>query len=319
VVEDLSWNAIFWLNVPVGVVALVLSRISLAESRGDKARLDLVGLALAGPAVFGIVFGIVRGNAVGWTSAQVLTGLVGGGLLLIAFLAWETRAKEPLMPLRLFRNRSFSAANGVAFTFSLGIFGAIFILIQFLQVVQGKSALVAGVMTMPWTMAPLVVAPLTGFIAPRVGTRALIVTGTTFMAAGLAWIAITMTPTVAYSTMVPAFVLAGVGMGLVFAPSASAVLAGMRPGDHAKATGTNSTLREVGVALGVALLTAVFTGAGGELTPTGYTDAAIPAIWTGVAFLLLASLIGLALPAGRGVPEPDASAGIVAEPALASA
>jgi len=301
VVEGLTWHAIFWLNVPVGAIAIPLALWALREAKGRPVRLDVTGLLLAGLGVFGLVFGIVRGNEAGWTSTQVLAGLVGGGLLLIAFLAWERRTTDPLLPLALFRDRSFSAANGVALLFSIGIFGAIFILIQFLQVVQGKSPLEAGVMTMPWTMAPLVVAPLAGFLAPRVGTRAFIVAGTTLQAAGLAWIAIVTTPTVAYGTLVPAFVLAGVGMGLVFAPVATAVLAHMRDEDHAKASGTNSTVREIGVALGIAILAAVFTGAGGTFTPDGYTDAAIPAIWTGVAFLLAASVVGLFLPAGRGV------------------
>ncbi len=303
VVEGLTWHAIFWLNVPVAAIAIPLIYFALGESRGRKVGLDAIGLLLAGAGVFGIVFAIVRGNDAGWTSTQVLAGLIGGSVLLAAFIAWERRARDPLLPLALFRDRSFSAANGVGVTFSIGIFGAIFILIQFMQVVQGKSPLEAGVATMPWTMAPLIVAPLSGFIAPRVGTRTLIVSGTTLQAIGLAWIAIVMSPTVAYSSFVPAFVLAGVGMGLVFAPSATAVLANMRSEDHAKASGTNATVREIGVALGIAILTAVFTGAGGEFTPTAYTDAAIPAVWTGVAFLLLASFIGLALPAGKGTPD----------------
>jgi len=310
VVEGLTWHAIFWLNVPVGIVAIGLVYAALNEAFGRKARLDWTGLALAASAVFGLVFGIIRGNEAGWTSPQVLAGLVGGALLLGAFLLWERRTADPLLPLTLFRDRSFSAANGVGLLFSIGIFGAIFILIQFMQVVQGKSPLEAGVMTMPWTMAPLVVAPIAGIIAPRVGTRVLIVSGTTLQAAGLAWIALTLSPDVPYSTLVPAFVLAGVGMGLVFAPSATAVLANMRDEDQAKASGTNSTVREIGVALGIAILTAVFTGAGGELTPTAYTDAAIPAVWTGVAFLLGASAVGLALPRRNRAngSQPDAMA-----------
>jgi EmrB/QacA subfamily drug resistance transporter len=318
VVEGLTWHAIFWLNVPVGVVAIVLVYTAINEAFGKKVRLDLAGLALAATAVFGLVFGIIRGNEAGWTSPQVLTALIGGAVLLAGFLLWENRVTDPLLPLRLFRDRSFTAANGAGMLFSIGIFGAIFILIQFMQVVQGRSPLEAGVMTMPWTLAPLIVAPIAGAIAPRVGTRTLIVTGTSLQAAGLAWIAIVMTPDAAYASFVPAFVLAGVGMGLVFAPSATAILANMRDDDQAKASGTNSTLREIGVALGIAILTAVFTGNGGELTPTGYTDAAIPAIWTGVAFLVAASLVGLALPSGRA-PRPDADAGSVREPALASA
>jgi len=300
VVEGFTWHAIFWLNVPVGLVAIPLIYRALGEAFGDRVRLDVVGLALAATGVFGLVFGIVRGNDAGWASGQVLAGLLGGGGLVLAFLWWEGRVSDPLLPLHLFRDRSFSAANAVGITLSLGMFGAVFILIQFLQVVQGYSPLHAGVLTMPWTMAPLIVAPLSGLIAPRVGTRALIVTGLTFQASGLAWIALVTSPTVAYSSLVPAFVVAGVGMGLVFAPSATAVLANMRDEDHAKASGTNSTLREIGVALGIAILTAVFTAAGGEFTPTGFTHAAIPAIWTGAAFLALAAFFGTRLPAGRG-------------------
>jgi EmrB/QacA subfamily drug resistance transporter len=300
VVEGLSWHAIFWLNVPVGIIAIPLILWTLRESFGDKVRIDALGLVLAALGVFGIVFGIVRGNEAGWTSPQVLTGLIGGTVLFAAFLAWERRVSEPLLRLDLFRDRSFSVANAVGFTFSLGIFGAIFILIQFLQVVQGKSPLEAGILTMPWTLAPLVVAPITGFIAPRVGTRTLIVLGLSLQTVGLAWIAVVMDPLVAYGQLVPAFVCAGVGMGLVFAPSATAVLVNMREEDHAKASGTNSTLREIGVALGIAVLTAVFTSAGGEFTPDGYTSAAIPAIWTGAGTLLIATVMGMLLPAGKG-------------------
>lgn len=322
VVEGMSWHAIFWLNLPVGLIAIPLAIWALRETKGKRTdnghrvRIDVVGTLLAGIGVFGLVFGIVRGNDAGWSSPQVLTGLVGGTVLVIAFIIWESRVRNPLLPLALFKDRSFCAANGVGLLFSIGIFGAVFILIQFMQVVQGKSPLEAGVMTMPWTMAPLIVAPLSGLIAPRVGTRALIVAGTAFQAIGLVWLALVLTPTVSYATMVPAFVFAGIGMGLVFAPSSTAVLAHMRDEDHAKASGTNSTLREIGVALGIAILTAVFTGAGGDFTPDAYTDAAIPAVWVGAGFLVLATLVGLMLPAGRGAPgesregdtDPDAAA-----------
>ncbi len=306
VVEGISWHAIFWLNLPVGLVAIPLVAFALRETRGDRVRPDVVGLILGMTAVFGIVFGIVRGNESGWTSGQVLTGLVGGGLLLATFLWWESRTPSPLLPLSLFRDRSFSIANTVGLTFSLGMFGAIFILIQFLQVVQGNSPLRAGVLTMPWTLAPLFIAPFTGLLTPRVGTRALIVTGLAMQATGLAWIAAALDPAVDYSQLVPAFVLCGVGMALVFAPSATAVLVNMRDADHAKASGTNSTVREIGVALGIAILAAVFTGSGGEFTPTGYTDAAVNSVWVGAGVLALAALIATRLPLGRD-PQGDAS------------
>jgi EmrB/QacA subfamily drug resistance transporter len=305
VVEGWNWEAIFWLNVPLGLVSIPLALLALPNSFGARLRADVVGLLLAGGGVFGIVYGIVRGNEAGWTSTEVLTALIGGGLLLLVFVWWEGRASAPLLPLRLFRDRSFTVANLVGITFSFGIFGSIFILIQFLQIVQGHSPLEAGVMTMPWTLAPMIVAPLTGMLSPRTGTRLPIVLGLSLLAIAMFWVAIEMSVDVEYGELVGAFILAGLGMGLVFAPSSTAVLANMVPDDHAKASGTNSTFREIGVALGVAVLTAVFTGNGGTLTPTGYVDAAVPAVMVGAGVLAAAALIALALPSGRrAAPAP---------------
>ena len=300
IVQGWNWQAIFWINVPVGVIAIPLTIFALPNSFGARLRADLLGVLLVGVGVFAAVYGIVRGNDAGWDSGEVLTALIGGGALLVAFVWWETRSSAPLLPLGLFRNRSFTVANLVGVTFSFGIFGAVFILIQFLQVVQGHSPLEAGLMTMPWTLAPMVIAPLTGaVIVPWVGTRAPIVVGLAFQATAMFWLAAILAPDVAFSALVPPFLLAGIGMGLVFAPSSTAVLAGFREKDHAKASGTNATLREIGVALGVAVLTAVFIGAGGTLTPTGYVDAAIPAVIVGAAVLAGAAVIGLFLPSGR--------------------
>jgi len=305
VVEGWSWEAIFWINVPVGILVLPLVFFALPNTRGARVRLDVPGVLLAGLGVLGLVFGIVRGNDAGWDSFEVLGALIAGAALLVAFVVWESRTASPLLPLRLFRDRGFSIANVVGFGFSFGMFGAVFILIQFLQVVQGASPLEAAIQTTPWTMAPMVVAPLAGFIAPRVGTRVLIVAGLLFQGVGLTWLALTMSADVAYTTMLPAFIAAGIGMGLVFAPSSTAVLANIREADSAKASGTNSTLREIGIALGIAVLTAVFTGAGGELTPTGYVDAAVPAVAVGAAVLLATAVVALFLPAGRSARTPE--------------
>lgn len=301
VVEGWNWQAIFWLNVPVGILAIPLALAALPNTFGARVRADVFGVVLAGLGVLGVVFGIVRGNDAGWDSAEVVGSLVAGAALIAAFIWWESRVAAPLLPLRLFRDRSFSIANLLGLTFSFGVFGSIFILIQFLQVVQGYSPLEAGVMTMPWTMAPMVIAPLAGIFSPRIGTRALIVAGLSLQAAGIGWLAANLSADVEYSTMLPAFIAAGIGMGLVFAPMSTAVLATMSEADHAKASGSNSTLREVGTALGVAVLTAIFVGAGGELLPTEYVDAAIPAVSVGAAVLAGSALVALLLPAGRSV------------------
>ncbi len=317
VVEGWNWEAIFWINVPVGFIAIPLALYALPNTFGAKVRADVVGVLLVGVGVLALVFGIVRGNDAGWDSFQVDGSLVLGAVLIGAFIWWENRTAAPLLPLRLFRDRSFSVANIVGLTFSFGVFGSIFILIQFLQVVQGYTPLGAGVATMPWTLAPMVVAPLAGLIAPRVGTRLLVVAGLTLQTIGVFWLAAVMSSDVAYTTLVPGFIFAGIGMGLVFAPISTAVLATMKSADHAKASGTNSTVREIGVALGIAVLTAVFVGAKGSLTPTGYVDAAIPAVFVGAGVLALSALIALALPAGRAArPVEISPATRVAAPSI---
>lgn len=307
IMQGWNWQAIFWINVPVAVIAIPLTVLVLTNDFGARARIDVPGAVLAAGGVLALVHAIVRGNDDGWDTVGVIGELVLGSVLVLAFLGWQLRSKAPLVPLRLFRDRSFSITNVVGFAFSFGTFGSVFILIQFLQVVQGATPLEAAVQTTPWTLAPMFVAPLAGLIAPRVGTRILLVTGLLLQGVALGWLAALLATDVPYIELVAPFILAGVGMGLVFAPSATALLATLGLLDHAKASGVNSTVRELGVALGTAVMTAIFVGAGGQLLPEHYVDAARPAVFTGAAVLLAAAVVALWLPAGRGRHvEPDA-------------
>jgi len=316
IMEGWNWQAIFWINVPIAVIAIPLALMVLANDFGARVRIDVPGAVLAAGGVLALVHAIVRGNDDGWDTIGVIAELALGGALLIAFLVWQRRSTAPLMPLRLFRDRSFSITNVVGFAFSFGTFGSVFLLIQFLQVVQGATPLEAAVQTTPWTLAPMFVAPLAGLIAPRVGTRALLVSGLLLQGVALGWLAAQLATDVPYAALVAPFVLAGIGMGLVFAPSATALLATLGLVDHAKASGVNSTLRELGVALGTAVMTAIFVGAGGQLLPDHYVDAARPAVFTGAAVLLVAAVIALWLPAGRGghVEDGDAAEAEAAAP-----
>ena len=177
VAEGLHWTWIFWLNVPIGVVAIVLVRLVLTESHGGGRRLDPLGLVLVSVGMFALIWGVVHGEDDGWTSLSVLGTLIAGGALLAAFVAWERRAPAPMLPPRLFRSRGFSVVNVVAFLFSVGVFGSVFLLAQFFQVVQGLGPFGSGVRTLPWTAAPMVVAPIAGLLVGRVGSRVLIVLG----------------------------------------------------------------------------------------------------------------------------------------------
>ncbi|WP_282945480.1 MFS transporter [Cellulomonas endometrii] len=300
VVEGISWQAMFWINVPVALVAVPLVLRALPEQRGRAQRLDLVGLLLVGTGVLGVVWGVVHGNEDGWTSFGVLGPVLAGLAALALFVRHQARTPSPLVPLRLFRARSFAVANVTGFAFSLGVFGAVFLLAQYLQVVQGHSPFEAGLRTLPWTAAPMVFAPLAGMLAPRVGVRPLLTGGLVLQAVGLVWLALVSTATGGYGALVPGLLLAGIGMGLTFAPSATAVLADMAPDDHGTASSTNSTVREIGVALGVAVLTAVFQAADGALTPDAFAAGLRPAVLVGAGVIAAAAVASLAMPRRTG-------------------
>lgn len=300
VVDGISWQAIFWLNVPVALVAIPLVLRALPESYGRRSRLDLAGVLLAGAGVLSVVWGVVRGNDDGWTSAPVLGRLVAGVALLGTFLWWEWRAAHPLVPLRLFAVRSFSVANAAGFAYSAGAFGIVFVLSQYLQIGLGYTPFEAGLRTLPWTAAPMLVAPLAGLLAPRTGVRPLLVAGLAMQAAGLAWIGLIVAGTTSYPDFVPGLVLAGVGMGLTFAPSATAVLADMPEVEHGTSSSVNATVRELGTAVGVAVAVAVFQAAGGTLTPDGYAGGLRPAMLVGAAAIAAGAAASWLMPAATG-------------------
>ncbi|MEV4533087.1 MFS transporter [Asanoa sp. NPDC049518] len=305
VAEGLHWTWIFWLNVPIGVLAVVVVWLVLTESRGSAKRLDPLGLVLVSLGMFGLIWGVVHGSDDGWTSLSVLGTLVGGFLLLVAFVAWERRAPEPMLPPRLFRSRGFSVVNVVAFLFSVGAFGSVFLLAQFFQVVQGLGPFGSGVRTLPWTAAPMVAAPLAGLLVGRVGSRVLIVLGQVLLGAGLLWIALSSTVDVGYGSLVPAFVLAGLGMGLTFAPLSTVALGSVEAGSEGMASGTLNMVREFGVAVGVAALASVFASQGSYTSGTSYVDGLVPAVLVGAAVVGAAALAGLLLPGRRYLTTPN--------------
>ncbi len=313
VVEGFSWQWIFWLNVPIGIALAPTALAMLDESRGPSRSLDVRGVALASAGLLGVVFGIVRSQELGWTSLTVLGSIAAGALLLAGFVAWELRAKSPMLPMRFFSNRAFSATNGVSLAMFFGSFGAIFLLAQFFQVAQGYSPLEAGIRTLPWTAMPIFVAPIAGILSDRLGSRPLMAAGLALQAGGLAWLALVTAPDVAYGLLVPGFVMAGAGMALVFAPAANAVLSSVRPEEAGQASGATNTIREVGGVLGVAVLATVFTSSGGMGSPQAYVDGLVPAVWVGAAVLAVGALAALLIPRRTGTSAQPAAR---AEPAV---
>ncbi|MHA4816648.1 DHA2 family efflux MFS transporter permease subunit [Streptomyces aculeolatus] len=301
--EHISWHWIFWLNVPVGIALIPLVRLKLAESHGPNDRLDIPGTVLASTALFGLIYALVRGNADGWTAAPVLAGLIAAPVLLTAFVAYELRAKNPMLPMRLFRNRSFSAVNAASVLMFIGMFGSIFLLSQFLQGVGGYSPLEAGLRMLPWTAMPLVVTPIAGALSDRIGGRPIIAAGLALQALGLVLWAVAIEVGFSYGSILPALTVSGVGMAMYFAPSANVVLSSVAPEEQGIASGANNALRELGGALGIAVLAAVFSAQGGYETGQGFVDGLTPALWVGAAAVGLGAAIALLIHRHRA-PEP---------------
>jgi len=303
VVDGLSWQWIFWLNVPIGLIVIPLAATRLTETRGPNGAVDLPGLGLVSAGLFGIVFGLVRGNSHGWTSLGVAGPMILGAALVVAFVLWELRVSrrgaEPMVPMGFFAKREFSAANAVSLLMYFGMFGSIFLLAQFFQVVQGYSPLQAGIRTLPWTMMPMFVAPIAGVLSDRIGSRGLLVVGMVMMSAALAWIALVSSPTVAYIRLVPPFILAGIGMSLYFAPTANLVLSAVRRDEEGKASGVNNTIREVGGVLGVAVLASVFSAVGGYTSGTAFVNGMTAAVWVGAAIVALAAVAATLIPSRK--------------------
>jgi len=299
-----SWHYIFWLNVPIGVVLVPLAWWKLAESRGAHNRLDLRGSILVSGGLLGVVLGLVRGDASGWTSSSVLASFVIGAALLAAFIRWEARAVAPMLNLRMFRNRGFAAINVTALLFSFGMFGTVFFLSQFLQTVQGYSPLGAGLRVLPWTGMPMLLAPVVGLLAQRFGGKPLVVTGLILQGISLTWLALLLTATTPYTDMVPAFVVAGVGMTLFFVPVASLVLGSVPQDQEGLASGTNAAFRELGGVFGIALLGAAFSSSGGYLSTQDYVNGLRPAMYVGALAVLVGVGAALLVPSRRSLSAP---------------
>ena len=295
VTQGLDWHWVFWVNVPIGLVAAVLSLVRLPESRGPATRLDLpaVGLVSAGAAA--IVWGLVRANELGWGSAETVVALVAGVGLLAGFVAWERRAPAPMLPLRLFGSLTFTAATGTGFLMIAALTAAVFLVSQYLQVVLHLSPFGAGLRVLPWTAAPMLIAPVAGTLADRIGHRPVMVAGVLLQGVGLAWLAVVASANVGYAPLVLPLIVAGVGISMAMPAVPTAALGAVRPSDMGKASGANSTLQRFGGVFGLAVATAVFAANGHLGTAAGFTAGFRPALAVCAAFSVLGAFTALAV------------------------
>jgi EmrB/QacA subfamily drug resistance transporter len=311
VTQGIAWEWIFWLNVPIGLALIPLVLARIPESRGPDKAVDIPGLALVSGAVLGVVWALVRGNNAGWASAEVLGAGILGLFLLAAFVGWEQRAKAPMLPMRFFRSRAFSAGNAAIFCAVGALFCAVFFMSQFLQAGLGYGPLDAGLRLLPWTATLFFVAPVAGKLVDRFGERPFLVAGPLLQAVGMGWIALIADAGMDYAQLIPPLMVAGVGISMSFPAAQNSVVGSVPPEAIGKAAGTNSTMRELGGVFGIALGVAAFAGAGSYASPADFSDGFVAAMGVSAGLSVLAALAGAALPsrltvAGRLTPAPEA-------------
>jgi len=295
ITQGLSWHWIFWVNVPIGVVAIIGAATRLAESHGPRARLDVPALALVSAGVGGLIWGLVEGGQNGWSSGPSLTGLIGGAALLGVFVWWESRMSEPMIPLHLFRRISFTSALTTQFFLSAAIFSAAFLTSQFFQFALGDSPLVTGLRFLPWTATPLVVAPIAGALSDKVGARTLIVPGLIMQAAGFAWMVALAATSASYANFVAPFVIAGVGISMALPSVTAGGLNAVPPALLGKAAGTLNTMQQFGAVFGVAVITVVFNGHGSLAGPAAVTSGYRPALAVAAGLSTIGALTAIGI------------------------
>lgn len=294
IVHGLAWQWIFWVNIPLGVVVTPLAALVLRESRGPTVRLDRVGVLLAAAGLLGLTWGLVRSSVAGWGSIDVLAPLLAGGVLLAGFTVWELHTTQPVLPLPLFRRAGFAAANAVSFFVYASLWGAVFFMAQFFQTAQHLDPLHTGLRLLMWTAPAIVVAPTVGRLVGRYGTGIFMTTGLLLHAAGLAWIAVAASPHVAYATLVAPLALSGIGIAMVMPTVSAQAVGSVPPSSVGVASGTNSTLRELGGVVGVALVSAVFARPGAYASPTQFTHGFTAALWLAAGLSLVGVMCALA-------------------------
>jgi EmrB/QacA subfamily drug resistance transporter len=295
VTQGLAWQWIFWLNVPIGLAAIPFVLTRMDEGFGPRAALDAPGLGLVTAASLGIVWGLVRGNTAGWGSLEVTATLAAGVVAAAAFVAWELRAREPMLPMRLFRSRGFASGNAASLLMFGALFSAVYFMAQFLQTSLGESPLQAGLQLIPWTGTVFIVTPIAGALLGRVGERPFVVGGLLLQAVGLAWVALLARTGISYSALIAPLLVAGVGISMAIPAAQNAVMGAVTPVELGKASGTFSTMRQLGGAFGLAIAVAVFSGAGSYASPGAFSDGFGPALAVSAGLSLCGALAGLAL------------------------
>src|SRR6185437_14234434 len=260
ITEHISWNWIFYVNVPIGVAAVLASIFVVPESKDTsrQQRLDLPGLITSGVGLLSLVYALIEANQYGWTSGRILGLFVVAAVSLIAFVLLETHQRLPMLDLSLFRSGTFAGANLVAILVTLAMFGIFVFFPIYMQTWLGWSPIQAGAALLPWTVMIVIFAPIAGKLSDRVGSRWLIAGGMTTVAACCLLLS-TVDLSSSFWNLLPAFILGGLGMSFVMTPMSAAVMGAAPVAKAGVASGVLNTFRQVGVALGIAITGAILT------------------------------------------------------------
>ena len=287
--EHASWHWIFFVNVPVGLIAIAASLLLIDESRDTSAeqRLDLPGLLTSSIGLFSLTYGLIEANTYGWTSGRIIAAFAVAAVALVSFVLLERFQRLPMLDLSLFRNPTFAGANGVMLLVALAMFGVFFFVSLYMQNVLGYSAVQAGAAFLPMTGLIVLVAPLAGTASDRFGSRWLMATGMVLLATQLFYFS-RLGLHESYWTILPAMIIGGFGMSLVMTPSAAAAMSGVPVDKVGVGSGVLNSARQVGGSVGIALIGAIIAHeAAGRRTPEAFVDGFSTA-------LVVASLIALA-------------------------
>jgi EmrB/QacA subfamily drug resistance transporter len=299
ITEGIDWHWIFWINVPIGVAAVLLGRRLLPESHGAAERLDLAGVTLITAGVVALVWALTRANEVGWTSAEIVGALAAGSVLLVAFLWWEHRAAQPMVPLRLFAHREFALGNLTTYFLHGATFAAAFFVTQEFQLARGYSPLGTGLRLLPFFATPMIISPLAGSLSDRIGRRPIMLGGLALQAVGYLWVAARGSLNTSWIELDLALLVAGVGISMALPTVPATVLDAVAPHEMGKASGINYMAQRFGTVFALAIASAVFAAHGHLGSPAAVTAGVRPALWACVCFAVLAAVSGIAMTASR--------------------
>ena len=319
VTEGISWQWIFWINVPIGAVLIPLALMRTSESERSRVRPDVPGLVLVSAGMLGLVWGLVRADAAGWGSPEVVSALAAGAVLTVAFAWWETRAREPMLPVGLFAGRTFTGGSIAMFLHTGALFSAVFFLAQYLQISLGYGPLGAGLRFLPWTLPLFVVAPAVGRALDRIGSRLLLPLGLLLQFAGLGWVAFTIAGGRSYASAVAALVIAGCGASMAIPAGQNAVMNAVPREAIGKASGVYNTARQLGGVFGIAVLSAVFAARGGYASAGDFRAGAGPALGVAAGMSGLGAVAALLMRGRQAASAPPAPAPVTAGTADATA